>query len=255
MRLSSVNNFVLNQNTPLERKNQQSGFVQNNLNDSVSFNGKMPSGLTIIDKIKKIPTAIKKKFSEMSDVISKFFGEQYAIKIIDKKWVRNFSEKLSKIGGNMTEHMATVGSLITSGVYVTRTLTNKELDNSKKKTLAINQGLCFIVPTICAYTVNKALTNFNKSMEYDYGHIKDRAAALGKMTAKEAKDMRELTSKRLKGFKTLASLMTFTLIYRYATPVIITPAANWIGRKLEGRKQNKEKLALENNKQTEKVAA
>ena len=61
MRLSSVNNFVLNQNTLIDRKNHQLGSVQNNLNDSITFNGTMPSGLKFIDKLKKIPTLIKKR--------------------------------------------------------------------------------------------------------------------------------------------------------------------------------------------------
>lgn len=223
MKISSIANTVsqnyTDKNKLNSKKNLNYSFVTTETpqKDEVSFKGK--------------------------DIISKFFGEQYAIKILDKKWVRDLAENLSKLGGNMTEHMATVGSLITSGVYVTRTLTNKNLDNSKKKTLAINQALCFVVPTICAYTVNSALGDYNKELEYLYGDIQNKKAALGQTAIKDASKMRELTGRRLKGFKTLASLLTFTLIYRYATPVIITPIANWIGKQLEERKANKKALA------------
>ena len=43
-------------------------------------------------------------------------------------------------------------------------------------------------------------------------------------------------SKKVTGVRTLASLAVFTIIYRYATPVLITPVANWIGDKMSSKK-------------------
>ena len=48
---------------------------------------------------------------------------------------------------------------------------------------------------------------------------------------------------KLKGISVLASLSVFTLIYRFATPVLITPVANWISNKI-----NENKKAETNNK-------
>ena len=44
----------------------------------------------------------------------------------------------------------------------------------------------------------------------------------------------------MKGVRALAALAVFTLIYRYATPVLITPIANKIGDKLNERSKAKE---------------
>ena len=169
------------------------------------------------------------------DFIGKMFGEKYALKLMQSDGLRKVAEKLSNVPGSMTEHMATLGSLVTSSVYMGRTLQNKDLEADKRKTLAINQLLCFIVPTICAYTVNSMLANFNKGLERTYSALQSKKIALGEITKDKAEEIMAKKSNRLKGFKTLATLGTFTLIYRYATPVIITPIANWIGEKVNNK--------------------
>ncbi len=173
------------------------------------------------------------------DFIGRFFGKHYAKPMMEKEWTRNLSERLSKLPGNMTEHMATLGSLITSSVYMGRTLTNKELDPQKRRTLSINQCLCFIIPTICAYTVNSMLAGFNKKLEYRYAGRQEMKKALGLVSGDKIVEMQKKLGDRLKGFKTLSSLLTFTLIYRYVTPVIITPVANYIGDKVNKRSDRK----------------
>ena len=183
----------------------------------------------------------------LGDYIGKLFGEKYAQKMLDADWTRSLAKSMSKVRGSMTEHMATAGSLITSGVYMGRTLTNKELDSEKKKTLSINQCLCFIIPTYCAYRVNSKLAGINKSLERRYSGLQAQKIALGEISAEKAAEILKKKSDRLKGFKTLASLATFTLIYRYITPVIITPIANMIGGKLNNK-------VAEKKAQTKQVA-
>ena len=46
--------------------------------------------------------------------------------------------------------------------------------------------------------------------------------------------------KKLKGVRLLTSLSVFAFIYRYATPVLITPLANWISNKVNERSHSKE---------------
>ena len=183
--------------------------------------------------------AAKGAMEKFGEWISEKYAKYYAEPLMNKDWLHKLSKKLTKFPGSMTEHMATLGSAITSSVYMARTLQNKDLDDDKKKTLAINQGLCFVVPTICAYTVNHLISDFNKKLEYRYSAHQEAKKAKSKMTEAELKEFNKLVGERLKGFKVLASLATFTLIYRYVTPVIITPIANWIGQQLNSKEQNK----------------
>ena len=185
---------------------------------------------------------------KFSDFISKLYAEYYAMPMLKKEWLYKMSKKMANVPGKMTAHMATLGSLITSSVYVERTLRNKDLDNEKKKTLAINQGLCFLVPTACAYLVDHLLRGNIKDKEYRYSgrQLAKVSKKMGNMSDAQIKDFNKLMGDRLKGFSTLATLATFTLIYRYATPVIITPIANWLGEKLN---ESQAKKAAEEAKQ------
>ena len=187
-----------------------------------------------------------KKESALGRWISKFYGKYYGKKVMNSEKIQNVSEKLSKIPGEMTEHMATLGSILTSATYMYKTLNNKDLDSDKRKTLAVNQGLCCIIPTIGAYTVSKLLSKFKKNMEFDYCGLKEQQIALGQISKEEAKVLKETFGDKLKGFNALTSLITFTLIYRYITPVAITPIANWIGRKLNGEDKKDEQKVAEN---------
>lgn len=181
------------------------------------------------------------KGGKEADWISKFFGKNYAFKLANKDWVHNLSKRLAKVPGSVTEHMATLGSFITSSVYMSRTLSNKNLDSDKKRTLSINQFLCFIIPTICAYFVNYKIAGKTKQLERRYAGLMKQEMALGNITGGKLKNLESNFGNKLKGFKTLTSLATFTLIYRYITPVAITPAANSIGELVN--KKHKEKVA------------
>ena len=180
--------------------------------------------------------------NKLGDWIGKMYGKHYAEPMYNKRWVHSSSDKLSKIKGNMTEHMSALGSLLTSGVYMQRTLSNKDLDPQKRKTLAVNQGLCFVIPTFCAYYVNNKLKDLNKKYEYRYSGLQEQKKAMGKLSPEKAAELEAKLGSRLKGFKTFASLLTFTLIYRYATPVIVTPIANWLGRQFFGEDDSKKNL-------------
>lgn len=194
-----------------------------------------------------------KKESALGRWISKFYGKHYGKKVMNSEKIQNVSEKLAKIPGEMTEHMATLGSILTSATYMYKTLNNKDLDSDKRKTLAINQGLCCIIPTIGAYTVSKLLSKFKKNMEFDYCGKKEQQIALGQISKEEAKVLKETFGDKLKGFNALTSLITFTLIYRYLTPVLITPVANWIGRKLNGEDEKEQQKIADNQPKAKTV--
>ncbi len=173
------------------------------------------------------------------------FGEWYGKPLLENEGIAKLSEKLASLPGNITQHMATLGSLITSSVYVERTLTNKDLDVERRRTLAINQILCFFIPTIAAYTVDSLIKGWTKNKEYRYSGLQEQKKALADYEGKAVKGMSKDLGKSLKGVRILASLATFTLIYRYATPVIITPIANWLGDRLNARKAKETEIIKE----------
>ena len=191
----------------------------------------------------KNPSWIKKQFKKLTDIIAKFMGELYGKRLIESEGMARASAKLSDVPGGLTQAMSTFGSLITSSVYVQRTLSNKDLDKEKRTTLAVNQGLCFIVPTIAAYIVDKLINEKVKKFEYRLSGIKqhDAAEALLKGNKELSEKILGGLNKNIKGVRILASLSVFTLIYRYATPVLITPIANkigdWLNLKLKERKE------------------
>ena len=215
--------------------------------NSPSFKGKnikVPSGNKIGELINKF-----------DNWVGKTYAKYYALPLTNRNWVHNLAQKFTKIPGDMIEHMATLGSAITSGVYMARTLENKDLDDEKKKTLAINQGLCFVIPTIGAYTVNHFLLDFKKNLGYGYSGFKEQQKALGKLSPKKLAELESKHGDRLKGIGPLASLFTFTLIYRYITPVLVTPFANWLGNKLYGEDSKKAKEIDINTQPTAKEIA
>ena len=162
------------------------------------------------------------------------------------------SERLNKIPGKLTEHMMTLGSFITSGVYVNRTLNKKEFDPERKVTLAINQGLCFLIPTIAAYTVNLMLDKKIKKFEYRVSNKMQYARDLAKIEGKEipkfARDM-----KNVKGIRILSAIGVFTLIYRYLTPVAVTPLANKIGDRWNAKSASKKEVVYQEKIKNSKI--
>ena len=142
--------------------------------------------------------------------------------------------------GDVTRHFQVLGSLITSSAYMHSTLKNKEMDRDNARTLAVNQGLNFLLPTVAAYTVDLAIRQINKQLEYKYSAIQE--AKNTALTGEAKKEAEKLLGKKLKGFRTLIGIVTFTLIYRFVAPVAITPIANAIGRWINGNNKNKEVL-------------
>ena len=226
MRIQNINNYN-------QYKNYSNGNNNNNNNSgAVNYNSSNPS----------FKGAKESKFGEW---IGKMYAKYYAKPLYNQMWLHKFSKKLAQVPGSVTSHMVVLGSAITSGVYMKRTLDNKDLDPQKKQTLAINQGLCFAIPTVLSYWADAALNNWIKQREYGYSGSYEHKKALGKLSAEQIKEFEEKMGDRLKGVRTLGGLVTFTLIYRYASPVIITPIANWIGDKLNGNDKKDESKAKE----------
>ena len=200
---------------------------QNVSNKEVAFKAKAPR------------SSGKGLLTRLSNFISEKMARLYGKPMIESKSMASASEKLGNWSDRITQHMATLGSLITSSVYVQRTLSNKDMDSDRKKTLAINQALCFFVPTAAAYTVDAKINNWVKTKGYRFTGLQKSMIEKAKAEGKDVAEIEKALGQKIKGVRILASLATFTLIYRYLTPVLITPVANWIGDKLNARSKVK----------------
>lgn len=166
--------------------------------------------------------------------IDKFLGKNYSFKMLNSEKVRNSAENFRKtFKMDMTQVMTILGSFLTSGSYIVGTLSNDKLDKDRRKTLAINQFLGFLIPTFLGVAVNKKLDNKVKEYTYDFVNQQIQKIKLmeanGKIESKNAEKLIDNVIKAKKGIPVLAKLTVFAMIYRYLTPVAITPIANWMG--------------------------
>lgn len=104
-------------------------------------------------------SGIFKPLNTFYDKCTDFIAKHFTGKFVDSKPMNYIAENL-KDSSNLYQHCLTAGSLVTSGLYMEKTLTNDKLDKDRKKTLAVNQGLTFVLSTIGAYTLDKYLKNW-----------------------------------------------------------------------------------------------
>ena len=83
--------------------------------------------------------------------------------------------------------MQVINSAIISGMYMEQTLTNKNLDPEKRKTLAVNQFLTFAVSTILSYALDKNLNAKWEKLTRKYAVANIELNAIEKMTKAERK--------------------------------------------------------------------
>ena len=186
--------------------------------------------------------------------VSRFFADYYGKYILNSDAMRKVSEFFANLDkkGDVTRHFQTFGSLITSSAYMHSTLKNKEFDKDNARTLAVNQGLSFLLPTIAAYTVDLAIREINKQCEYAYSAAQEKKIKAAQLTPEAKQLAMEKLGRQLKGFRTLIGIITFTTIYRYVAPVLITPVANWIGSKINAKKDSPSREHVEKAATTEK---
>lgn len=211
---------------------------------------------------KSFREACKVKYNAFTD----FIAEHFTKPVFDNKYVDKFADKV-KGSDNLFKHFMAVGSLITSGMYMKKTLANKDLDKDRKRTLAVNQGLTFAVSTAGAYFLDSKLNNWWDKVTVKYAGAKfndetfaktfidqnkqNKKAGKALLKGKEYidknikkylvddKDIKNFKS-QIKGMGVLKSMLVFALVYRYIVPVAVTPIANKIGEKLVANKKAKE---------------
>lgn len=202
------------------------GNTVSNLNNKVS-RANVSFGANTAAVESKFFNFIKKPFKEIvrvydkgTDVIANGLG-----RLLQKDFVYNAIEKSSK-KKLLMNHLMTVGSTILSGFYVIRTLGNKDLEEKKKKTLAINQTLVFLLSTITCYTVDSWINS----------KVNTFANQFEAVNKKYILDEKKLVAYR-KGVHPASKVLVFDTIFRFLAPVFLTPVANHLGNKLNDKKE------------------
>ena len=135
-----------------------------------------------------------------------------------------------------------------------RTLANDNLEDDKKKILAINQGLTFAISTFLSYTIDSKLNNWwervtaqfigARADEKDFAKTfavaqKERNAQI--KTNKKLKPLKALDfakdkrlvlptniDKLVNGMGLLKKMAVIGIIFRLAVPIAATPLASWV---------------------------
>lgn len=156
----------------------------------------------------------------------------------------------NKKPGLLNTHLIVLGSTLLSGFYIIKTLNNKDMDEKRRKTLALNQTLVYGVSTILAYAFdNWAMKKIDKVADKFVELNKDGDVTILKKFYPLEKEIQkanpqelvELYSKQIEKWKgafgLAKSIMIGGLVYRFIAPVVVTPIANAISNKLQANKQ------------------
>lgn len=116
--------------------------------------------------------------------------------------------------------------------HIFNILKNKQMPEERKETLAVNNALAFVLPTIGAFTIDKSLNrSIDKFQKY----------------AEKVRDKGKFTEKQAGGLKAIKSVLIFGLMYKYFATIITTPMADkvtdWMRDKNLIGKQRKAKEA------------
>lgn len=158
-------------------------------------------------------------------------------------------EQKSFIDDKLLTHLIVLGSTIMSGFYVIKTLQNKNMDEDKRKTLAINQGLVYVISTVMAYTFDIMLGKKTNQLKENFKKANMDLITNNPLLKNDKKKFDEAVkklSKQENGIGTAKKIIVVDLIYRFIAPVIVTPLANYIGNRLQNKKEAE--LAFGNKK-------
>lgn len=160
-------NLTLNTNSPV--RNAQN-YNQNRLKQQTFTGNPLQSGADVANEMMK-DSNLFAPFLKMYDKFTDGIAKHFTSKIVNSKPIVGLASKF-KDSDNLFQHCLTIGSVITSGLYMQKTLTNDKLDKDRKKTLAVNQGLTFVVSTFGAYGLDKYVKGWwSKLTEKFAGHL------------------------------------------------------------------------------------
>lgn len=144
----------------------------NRKNNAVTSFGENPEQVVIRvianeSKFNKYMRKLTKGVTKLFDKVENVFAEKVIPKVFDNKFFDKTSVKFQD-SDNLFKHFLAIGSAITSGMYIYKTLTNKKMDEDRKKTLSVNQFLTFVLSTTGAYTLDGSLSSWWQKMTAKY---------------------------------------------------------------------------------------
>ena len=215
-------------------------------------------------------------FTKIRDNVIEGIAKHYYAKFLESRFAQWLASKAEKLD-SVVDHMQFIGSAVISGMYMSQTLRNQNLDEEKRKTLAINQGLTFALSTLGAYYADNKIGNWWEKLTLKYAdsqissekerleaknHNKATSFVKGYNIANEAAKQKfyadqkaglikknkkysmlsvgkyinencpdKILENRIYGMGIFRKLLVFGTIYRFISPVAVTPIANWIGNK------------------------
>ena len=242
----------------------------NNKQYKPSFKGPETVAKATLER-SKLFAPIEKAYDSFTDKVA----EHVTSRFVNWKPLNWLADKL-KNTDNLFQHCMTVGSVVTSGLYMQRTLANKDLDKDRRNTLAVNQGLTLVVSTAGAYALDKYIKGWWDNVTARFaGHLlndkdfyekfkKEKADVIRvnkdlKNSNAELKSMpkvdklvkkhsyyKSLSSKdadillkKVKGMSPLRTMIVFGFVYRYFVPVAVTKPANKLCDMYLKKKQQK----------------
>ena len=145
--LNTYKNYSNQYNKNNLSKSKKSYSINNNYaSQNVAFTGwfGLPSASKFLEPVNK-------GFDKLTDVIAKYYTKPlYQSKA--GKWLA-----WQKDSDQIVNHMQSIGSIVVSGMYMSQTLRNKNMDDETKKKLSINQGLTWLAATLGAYGLDSVL--------------------------------------------------------------------------------------------------
>ena len=187
-----------------------------------TFTGKYSFNSSYFNNVKKLFKPLNVLYEKGVEKIAKGIG-----KLLNTDGMYNLLEK-TKNNKNLFNHLLTLGSTVLSGLYVIRTLTNKSLDEKKRRTLALNQGIVFGISTAMCYAVEGKMNSKVAEFTNNFEAINYKRGVEG-----------SLLKKYSGGIAVASKIMIFDMIYRFIAPVIVTPIANSIGNRIQKNKEAK----------------
>lgn len=241
---------------------------------NITFAGNPDAVVETVVNASKKPSAVKKFYNKyIVENIAKYISAP----IMDSKLMHSVSDKW-KDSDFLFNHVATVTSFVISGTYVKRTLDNKDMEEDKKKVLAVNQGLTFLLSTLLSYTIDGKLEaawqrltasfignqtsdkdfaqKFKVAQEEVQNKIKTmKANNASKAELKEVRPLKALDyaikqgvvlkenkkmANMVNGLSVLKKMIVIGSIFRLAVPVFVTPVASILTDKYLEHKRSKE---------------
>lgn len=151
------------------KNNSYGAYRQNNI--AFKASAKIPEQILseAATKESSLFAPFNKKYEQFTD----WLADKATSHIVNWKPLNSLADKL-KNTDNLFQYCLTLGSVITSGLYMQRTLSNKEMDKDRRQTLAVNQGLTLIVSTIGAYALDGYMKNWWDNVTARFaGHLLD----------------------------------------------------------------------------------